>query len=109
MAGAEVVLVLIRHRAWELARSAASGHAAVQVVDRVVEVDKPVRVIEHVPVSPHGPAWSHALAQLVTELDAGRIYDRDLPALTHALEHILNALDRRRRRPQHPRRQPRPK
>ncbi len=90
-----------RHRAWELTRAAASGRAAVHVVDRVVEVDKPVPVIEHVPVSPHGPAWEHALADLVTELDTGRIYDRDLPALANALEQVVNALDRR---PQHPRR-----
>jgi hypothetical protein len=34
-----------RHRAWEMARAAESGRAAVQVVDRVVEVDRPVPVI----------------------------------------------------------------
>ena len=84
-----------RHRAWELTRAAASGRAAVHVVDRVVEVDKPVPIIEQVPVSPHGPAWSYTLADLVTELDTGRVYDRDLPALADALGRVLDALDRR--------------
>jgi len=93
-----------RHRAWELTRAAASGHAAVHVVDRVVEVDKPVPVVEQVPVSPHGPAWPSALSDLVIELDKGRIYDRDLPALADALGQVLNALDRRPGWPRHPRR-----
>jgi hypothetical protein len=84
-----------RHRAWELTRAAASGRAAVQVVDRVIEVDKSVPVVEQVPVSPHGRAWPGALADLVTELDAGRVYDRDLPALADALARVLAALDRR--------------
>src|SRR5665648_592219 len=35
-----------RHRAWELTRAAASGRAAVQVVDRVVEVDRLVTVVQ---------------------------------------------------------------
>ena len=93
-----------RHRAWELTRAAASGHASIRVVDRVVEVAKPVPVIEHVPVSPHGPAWPHALADLTAELDTGRVYDRDLPALADALGQVLNALDRRPGWPKHPRR-----
>lgn len=84
-----------RHRAWELTRAAASGRAAVEVVDRVVEVDKPVAVVEQVPVSPHGRAWPRALADLVTELDTGRVYDRDLPALADALGQVLEALERR--------------
>jgi hypothetical protein len=40
-----------RHRAWELTRAAASGRAAVQVVDRVVEVDRLVSVVQEVPVT----------------------------------------------------------
>ncbi|HEY5178296.1 MAG TPA: hypothetical protein VIJ07_00730, partial [Dermatophilaceae bacterium] len=48
-----------RHRAWELTRAAASGHAAVRVVDRVVEVDRLVTVVQEVPVAtvPQGAAW----------------------------------------------------
>ena len=84
-----------RHRAWELTRAATSGRAAVQVVDRVIEVEKPVTVIEQVPVSPRGPGWTQALANLVAELDTGRVYDRDLPALGHALQDVIDALERR--------------
>jgi hypothetical protein len=88
-----------RHRAWELTRAAASGRAAVQVVDRVVEVDRLVTVVQEVPVTtvPKGAAWPSALAQLATALDTGRIYDRDLPALAEALAGVADALDRRPR------------
>ena len=78
-------------RAWEMARAAQSGRPAVQVVDRVVEVDRPIPVVEQVLVSQHGRGWPQALA----ELDAGRLYDRDLPALADALGQVLTALDRR--------------
>ena len=86
-----------RHRAWELTRAAASGHAAVQVVDRVVEVDRLVTVVREVPVTTvtTGAAWPAALAQLATALDTGRVYDRDLPALAQALAGVADALDRR--------------
>ena len=86
-----------RHRAWELTRAAASGRAAVQVVDRVVEVDRLVTVVQEVPVTtvPKGAEWPAALAQLATALDIGRVYDRDLPALAQALADVADALDRR--------------
>ena len=86
-----------RHPAWELTRAAASGHAAVQVVDRVVEVDRVVTVLREGPVItvPTGAAWPAALATLATALDAGRVYDRDLPALAQALAGVADALDRR--------------
>ena len=86
-----------RHRDWELTRAAASGRAAVQVVDRIVEVDRLVTVVQEVPVTtaPKGAEWPAALAQLVTELDTGRVYDRDLPALAQALADVADALDRR--------------
>ena len=61
----------------------------------MVEVDKPVTVVEQVPVSPPGRAWPNALADLVTELDPGRGYDHDLPGLADALGLVLKALDRR--------------
>ena len=86
-----------RHRAWELTRAAASGRAAVQVVDRAVEVDRLVTVVQEVPVTtvPKGAEWPAALAQLATALDTGRVYDRDLPALAQALADVADALDRR--------------
>jgi len=86
-----------RHRAWELTRAAASGLAAVQVIDRVVQVDRPVTVKESVEVEvvPHGPAWPHALAQLTEQIDTGKVYDRDLPALAAALGDVRSALNRR--------------
>jgi hypothetical protein len=86
-----------RHRAWELTRAAASGRAAVQVVDRVVEVDRLVAVVQEVPVNtvPKGAAWPATLVQLVTQVDSGRVYDRDLPALSQALQDVIDALERR--------------
>jgi hypothetical protein len=42
------------------------------------------------------------LAQLATQLDIGRVYDRDLPALAQGLQDVIDALNRRpgwRRRP----------
>jgi hypothetical protein len=86
-----------RHRAWELTRAAASGRAAVQVVDRVVEVDRLVAIVQEVPVNtvPKGAAWPATLVQLVTQVDSGRVYDRDLPALAEALQDVIDALERR--------------
>lgn len=86
-----------RHRAWEQQRAAASGQSTVQFVERVVEV--PVEVVRHVevPTHPQGPAWAAALEALTRQLDAGRIYDRDLPALSTALGEVLDAFARRRR------------
>jgi len=84
-----------RHRAWELSRAAASGHAAIQIVDRVIEVDKPVTQLVEVTVSPRGARWPAALADLARQLDSGRVYDRDLPGLADALREVLAALDRR--------------
>ena len=86
-----------RHRAWELTRAAASGRAAVEVVDRIVEVDRPVDVVQKVPVNavPKGSAWPATLVQLVTQVDSGRVYDRDLPALAQALQDVIAALERR--------------
>ena len=81
----------------ELTRVAASGLAAVQVIDRVVQVDRPVTVNERVEVEfvPHGPAWPHALAQLTEQIDTGSVDDRDLPALAAALSDVRSALNHR--------------
>lgn len=85
-----------RHRAWELTRAAASGRAAVQVVDRAVEVDRLVTLIQEVPVTtvPKGAEWPATLDHLATALDTGRVYDRDLPALARALANVADALGR---------------
>ncbi len=91
-----------RHRAWEQRRAAASGLAAVEVKDRVVETVKTVTVVQHhttevpVPVRPGSVAeLVETLADLTRRLDTGRIYDRDLPALTPAVTELVAALDRR--------------
>jgi hypothetical protein len=85
-----------RHRAWELTRPAAAGRAAVQVVDRVVEVDRPSQcaTASRLNWSPRR-AWPHALAHIAEQIDTGRVYDRDLPALAPALSDVMLALIRR--------------
>jgi hypothetical protein len=91
-----------RHRAWEQRRAAASGLAAVEVKDRVVETVKTVTVVQHhttevpVPVlSGSVDEFVEVLADLTRRLDTGRIYDRDLPTLTPAVAELVAALDRR--------------
>jgi hypothetical protein len=76
-----------RHRAWEQARAAASGRAAIQVVERRVEVPTPV--------VPTRKDWARLLGELVRQLDDGRVYDRDLPGLSVALNAVLGAYNRR--------------
>ena len=74
-----------RQRAWEQSRAAASGRAAVEVVERVV----------HVPVErAHTPChreWPELLRELAALLDSGRIHQRDLPHLGAALSLALAA------------------
>ena len=76
-----------RQRAWEQTRAAASGRSAVHVVERQVEVP--------VPATPTRRAWAALLGELARQLDDGRVYDRDLPALAPALRSVLDAYDRR--------------
>ena len=68
-----------------------------QIVDRAVEVEVPVIVAQPVavPTVPRGAGWAPALRDLAQQLDAGRVYDRDLPELVDALNVVLAALDRR--------------
>jgi len=91
-----------RHRAWEQARAAASGRAAVEVRDRVVETVKTVTVVQHhttevpVPSRPASvPEFVDVLVDLTRRLDSGRVYDRDLPTLTAAVRDLVEALARR--------------
>ena len=91
-----------RHRAWEQARAAASGRAAVTVVDRVVETVRTETVVQHhrttVPVAVHPTSaleWARLLDELAVGLDTGRVYDRDLPVLIPAANAVIDALQRR--------------
>ncbi len=76
-----------RHRAWEQARAAASGLSAVEVVERRFEV--PVSLV------PTRRDWLRLLGELTSQLDNGRVYDRDLPALARAVQPVLEAYRRR--------------
>ena len=85
-----------RHRAWEQRGAAASGLAAVEVVTHRVEVSAPAPAVPQ--VAPRSVAdWSRLLDDLARKLDAGRIYDRDLPALNEALTDVIDAFNRRLR------------
>jgi hypothetical protein len=72
-----------RHRAWEQRRAANSGRTAVQVVERRVGI----RVL----LEPTRRDWPRLLGELAGQLDDGRVYDRDLPALGRALDPVLRA------------------
>ena len=76
-----------RHRAWEQTRAAASGRAAVRVVERRVEVA--------VPLTPTRRDWPQLLHELTRQLGDARIYDRDLVPLANALNAVLDAYRRR--------------
>jgi hypothetical protein len=76
-----------RHRAWEQARAAASGLSAVELVERLVHVQ--------VPLTPTRRDWTRLLGELASQLNDGRVYDRDLPALARALEPVLEGYRRR--------------
>ncbi|MGY5884630.1 hypothetical protein [Modestobacter lacusdianchii] len=76
-----------RHRAWEQSRAANSGRSAVQVIERRVQV--------RVPLEPTRRDWPTLLGELTRQLDDGRVYDRDLPALSRALQPVMEAYRRR--------------
>src|SRR5215218_116310 len=76
-----------RQRAWEQARAAESGLAAVKVVERRVEVA--------VAAAPTRRDWARLLHDLARQLDDGRVYDRDLADLSVALNAVLDAYRRR--------------
>ncbi|HEX2193628.1 MAG TPA: hypothetical protein VHK63_01505 [Candidatus Limnocylindria bacterium] len=67
--------------------AAASGRAAVEIVERRVQVSVRQSVIRR--------DWPQALADLAAQLDDGRIYDRDLAGLSLALDAVLAAYHRR--------------
>lgn len=80
-----------RQRAWEQSRAAASGRSAIQVVERVVQASEPPPTARTIPT--HGE-WAPLLRELAAQLDAGRIYRRDLPDLTKAVATLFSAFDR---------------
>jgi hypothetical protein len=59
----------------------------VDVVERRVEV--------RVPLAPTRRDWPRILGQLASQLDDGRVYDRDLPGLARVLDPVLEAYRRR--------------
>lgn len=75
-----------RQRAWEQSRAATSGRAAVEVVERIVEI--PGR-------HPRHGEWASLLNELATQLREGVIYDRDLHAIGEASVAVNNALAQR--------------
>lgn len=63
---------------------------AVQVVDRVIEVEKPVHVVKRVevPMAPKRGDWPELFRDLAGQIDAGRVYDRDLPDVAEGIEKV---------------------
>lgn len=89
-----------RRRAWEQARAAASGRAAVQVVHQPIQV-----TIADTPTSPPASAavprrtgWAPLLVELAAQLDSGRVYDRDLPVLAPPMQLLVETFVRAQRR-----------
>src|SRR3954453_21335181 len=76
-----------RQRAWEQSRAAASGLSAVRGVERRVQV--------LVPTAPTRRDWARLLQDLASQLDDGRVYDRDLLSLSGALNAVFDAYRRR--------------
>jgi hypothetical protein len=64
-----------RQRAWEQSRAAASGRAAMKIVECVVHV-----AVEHAELPRQG-GWPEPRRELAAQLDSGRIYPRDVPDL----------------------------
>jgi hypothetical protein len=83
--------VTCRHRAWEQARAAASGRAAVEVVERIVVIP----AAQALATMPRHDGWVEVLRELARQLDRGLLYDRDLPRVSGALEEALAAFQGR--------------
>ncbi|GAA3179846.1 hypothetical protein GCM10010531_37330 [Blastococcus jejuensis] len=58
-----------------------------ELVERRVEVQ--------VPLAPSRRDWTGLLSELASQLNDGRVYDRDLPALARAQEPVLEGYRRR--------------
>jgi len=82
-----------RQRAWEQSRAAASGRSAIEVVERRVEIPSPAPPTQTA-LRPGHRDWAPLLLELAGQLDAGRIYDRDIPELSTALNQVLETYTR---------------
>lgn len=74
-----------------------------EVKDRVVETVKTVTVVQHhrteAPVAStpqSADEYAKVLTELAAKIDAGRIYDRDLPTLAPAVAALVGSMTRRR-------------
>ncbi len=79
-----------RQRAWEQSRAAASGRSAIEIVERRVEIPSPAPPTQTA-LRPRHRDWAPLLLELARQLDAGRIYSRDIPELSTALDQVLKA------------------
>lgn len=84
-----------RHRAWEQSRAARSGRAAVELVERIVTVERTSTRIKT--ATPTGAAWSEMLDELTRQLDSGALYERDFPVVHPAVVRLAEAVQRRLR------------
>ena len=91
-----------RHRAWEQSRAADSGQAAVHVVERVVTVERTVKVPDK--RLPRGREWADQLASLTRQVEDGRLYDRDLRTVAEAAATLHQVLQQRLARHDRPHR-----
>lgn len=85
-----------RQRAWEQRRAAASGHCAVEVVERPVAV--PVERFR----MPRHDEWPEVLRELAEQIRSGRVRWRDLPAIGDELPALMVAYRSRRERSRGP-------
>ena len=85
-----------RHRNWEQQRAAASGLAAVRIVERVVErVVTPPPPPPATPTVPRHGEWADLLQELARQLDQGLVHDCDLAQLAPPLDDLLTSFRRR--------------
>ena len=69
--------------------------AAVAGRGRELELTVERKVEVAIETLPRGASWAPAVHQLAQDIDAGRVYDRDLPALLDAYAALERALHRR--------------
>jgi hypothetical protein len=67
----------------------------VKIVERRVEVPVQPLTPSTASIRPRHNEWVHVLSELAAQLDAGAVYDRELPNLTAALNQVLEAFGQR--------------